>query len=84
MLLINSWNVAGALVSLNGITVYLNRPYCDLNAVFYSSPSFIRMRWYLFLKSIAVNILALESLSRNSDMFGNGYQFLIVMLLSAR
>src|SRR5258708_1752131 len=43
MCLIIPWNVAGTLTNPNDITVYSNRPYRYLNAVFHSSPSLIRM-----------------------------------------
>jgi hypothetical protein len=42
----------------------------------------MRIRLYAPLRSNAVKISAWANLSCNSKMFGSGYQFLIVMLLS--
>ena len=60
-LLMSYWNVAGAFVSLNSITVYLQCPYLVQNAVFHSSPFLILIRWYLSLRSSAVKTFAQDN-----------------------
>ena len=62
-----AWNVAGALVSLNNMTVYLKYLYLVQKAVIHFLSSLIQMQWYASLKSNLVYILVLESLSKISD-----------------
>ena len=57
-LLISSQNIASALVSLNSITIYSKCLYRVLNAIFYSSPSIILIRWYLSYRSNTIKIFA--------------------------
>jgi hypothetical protein len=73
ILLISSWHVAGALVRLKGITRYLKCSYRVLNAVFYSLPSFMRIRLYASLRSNAVKISICANRSRSSLIFSSRY-----------
>jgi hypothetical protein len=79
-----AWNVVGALVRPKGITIYSNRLYLVLNAVFYSSPSLIRNLWYASRRSSLLNTLAYPNLLSSSLISVRGYRFLMVTLLRPR
>jgi len=78
------WKTDGALVNLNGITVYSYRPHRVLNAVFHSSPSAIRSRLKPSFKSNFENIWDVPTCSISVVMRGRGYLSLMVMALSPR
>ena len=48
----NHWNIAGALVSPNGITKYSKVPYQVQKVVFHSSPSLMQILLYPAWRSI--------------------------------
>ena len=56
--LTNVWNTAGAFIGPNGITKYSQCPVGVLNVVFHSSSSLIRTKWYAFLRSNLVKMVA--------------------------
>lgn len=71
-------------MSPNSITKYSKYLYRVLNTVFYSSPSFIRIRLYAPYRFSVVNYSTPYNLSYNSNISGNGYPFLMVISLSFR
>ena len=74
------WKTAGALVSPKGMTQYSKCLRGVLKAVFHSSPSLIRTRWYAFLRSNLVKMVASRSELNAESMRGRGYLFRTVML----
>ena len=76
--LTNSWNVAGALLSLKGITFGSQCPGgCVrvagvLNAAFHWSPSLMQMLLYPVRRLRAVKSLALANLRVKSSRLGRG------------
>lgn len=66
-----------------GMTKYSKCPRCVLNAVFHSSPSRMRTRWYAFLRSSLVNMQAECKGPKAESIRGRGYLFLTVISLSA-
>jgi len=70
--LISRWNVAGALVSSKGITIYSYRPNLVGNAVNFSCPSTIVIKWKAAFISILVIKSALLNFLDNSSIIGNG------------
>ena len=78
------WNVAGALVSPNGITQYSKCPNRVRNAVFHSSPCFMRRRLYAPLRSNLEKRRALRKVRKWSSIRGKGCQFFTVSWLRPR
>ena len=81
-LLIIRYIITGTLVSPIGITKNLQSPYLVLIAVFYSSPSFIRILQKASRKSIFVYQLDPVSRFYTSSILGRRYLSLIVTSLS--
>ena len=78
------WKAAGALVRPNSITHHSKELYQVRKAVFHSSPSWIRMRWYVCFKSIFVYTEAFRGLSSRSEMRRSGYWSFFMILLRLR
>ena len=74
--------MASTFISPNSITIYLKYLQRVLNAIFYSSPSTILIRWYPSLRSSAIKILVFPSRSLSSLILGSGYRSLIVISFS--
>ena len=79
--LTTSQHVAGALVKPIGITRNSQSPQRVRNAVFYSSPSAIRMEQNASRRSIFENQFAPMSRFLDSSMLGSRYLFLMVKSL---
>jgi len=76
-----SWNVKGALVSSNGITVYSNKPFFAQKTVFHPSSTAIRIRLSPFLRSNLVNHLPSRVSSSSLLRSSRGYLLGIVRRL---
>ena len=66
--------VLGALVNPKGMTNHSYKPNLVLNAVFHSSPNFIRIWWYPLRESTLENIVEPLNSSSISSSLGIGWQ----------
>ena len=71
-LFIIAWNIAGELVNPKNITIGSKDPSGVVNAAFHSSPSFILMLLYPYLRSIFVKTFFVPIFSNTSDIRGMG------------
>lgn len=78
----NCWNMAGALLSPKGITVYSRFPDRVWKVVFHSSPAANIIWWYPWRREGLVYHCAFERRSSVLRIRGKGYRFLMVMALS--
>ena len=78
------WNVAGALTSPNGSTVYSYKPHRDWKAVRCWSLSATLTWWYAYVRSIFEYTVEPPSLSNILSMRGIGYLLMIVFTFKAR
>ena len=79
-----SQSIIGAFISLNSITRYLYRLSYNLNTIFYSSPSLIRIIQKAALRLSLVNQNLPQSLSLSLSILSNRYRFFLVISLSYR
>ena len=78
------WNVAGALTSPNGSTVYSYKPHRDWKAVRCWSLSATLTWWYACVRSIFEYTVEPPSLSNISSMWGIGYLSMIIFRFKAQ
>ena len=78
----NSWKIAGELVSPKNMTIGLNRPLLMQKAAFYSSSSLIQILLYPHHILSLVKYVESLSLSMSLGISGSEYLFFTVMLLS--
>jgi len=71
-LFIITWKVAGEFVRLKNMTRGSNDPSSVVNTAFHSSPSFILILLYPYLRFIFMKTLFISMLSRTSNMRGSG------------
>ena len=78
------WNIAGALTSPNGSTVYLYKPHRDWKEVWSRSLSATLTWWYAYVRSILEYTMDPPSLSYILSMWGIGYLSMIVFAFKAQ